>query len=174
MLWPGHIRRVNVFVFDIIQIIRLRPWPYEIVHVALISLVENGQFHRVNVWRQVCRNQPTNWPSDQPTYLSLDTSLLKHKKILLFIGFMVIDRLELMVSTQKSVLKNMHQSWDIKQNEPKIRSPNQTCTILDVLVNISGPGAYFLKPIFALKPWVQAGRFEYHKLCNRKNFVLDL
>ena len=36
--------------------------------------------------------------------------------------------------------------------------------------NISGPGAYFSKPIFALKPWVQAGRFEYHKPHDRKNF----
>ena len=63
---------------------------------------------------------------------------------------------------------------DIKQNVPKIRSPNQTCIILDVLANISGPGAYFSKPIFALKPWVQAGRFEYHEPYNQKNFFSDL
>ena len=38
-------------------------------------------------------------------------------------------------------------SWDIKQNVPKIRSPNQTCIILDVLANILGPSEYFSKPI---------------------------
>ena len=42
--------------------------------------------------------------------------------------------------------------------------------ILDVFANISGPGVYFSKPIFALKPWVQAGHFEYHKPYNPKNF----
>ena len=64
-------------------------------------------------------------------------------------------------------------SQDIKQNVPKIRSPNQTCIILDVFANISGPGAYFSKPIFALKPWVQAGRFEYHEpYNNQKNFFV--
>ena len=36
--------------------------------------------------------------------------------------------------------------------------------------NISGLGACISKPIVALKPWVQAGRFEYHKPYNRKNF----
>ena len=63
---------------------------------------------------------------------------------------------------------------DIKQNVPKIRSPNQTCIILDVFANISGPGANFSKPIVALKPWVQAGRFEYHEPYNPKNFFSDL
>ena len=32
-----------------------------------------------------------------------------------------------------------------------------------IFPNISGPDAYFSKPIFALKPWVQVGRFENHK-----------
>ena len=36
--------------------------------------------------------------------------------------------------------------------------------------NILGLGVYFSKPIFGLKPWVQADRFEYHKLYNRNNF----
>ena len=64
-------------------------------------------------------------------------------------------------------------SWDIKQNVPKIRSPKQTCIILDVLANISGPGAYFSKPIFVLKPCAQAGRFEYHKPQKQNNFFLS-
>ena len=37
----------------------------------------------------------------------------------------------------------------------------------DVLLNISGPGVYFSKPILALKPWIQAGRF------NPKNLFFD-
>ena len=49
------------------------------------------------------------------------------------------------------------------QNVSKFRSPNQICKILDILANILGPVAYFSKPIFALKPWAQAGCFEYHK-----------
>ena len=40
----------------------------------------------------------------------------------------------------------------------------------DVLLNISGPSAYVSKPIFALKPWIQAGRFEYHEPYNPKHF----
>ena len=36
--------------------------------------------------------------------------------------------------------------------------------------NISGLSAYFSKPIIDLKPWAEAGRFEYHKPYNRKNF----
>ena len=34
----------------------------------------------------------------------------------------------------------------------------------------SGSNTYFSKPIFALKPWVQAICFEYHEPYNRKNF----
>ena len=36
--------------------------------------------------------------------------------------------------------------------------------------NILGLGAYFLKPIFALKSWAHAGRFEYHEPYNPNNF----
>ena len=43
-----------------------------------------------------------------------------------------------------------------------------------VFPNISGPDAYFSKPIFALKPWAQAGRFEYHEPYNQKTFFPDL
>ena len=35
--------------------------------------------------------------------------------------------------------------------------------------NIIGLGTYFSKPIFALKPWVRAGQFEYHEPHNRNN-----
>ena len=38
--------------------------------------------------------------------------------------------------------------------------------------NISGSDAYFFKLIFALKPCVQAGRFEYHEPYDWKIFFL--
>ena len=64
-------------------------------------------------------------------------------------------------------------SQDIKQNVPKSGSPNQTCIFWDVLANISGPVAYFSKPIFALKPWAQAGCFEYHEPYKRNKFFFS-
>ena len=39
---------------------------------------------------------------------------------------------------------------------------------------ILGLGAYFSKPIFALKPWVQANQFEYHEPHNLNNFFSPL
>ena len=39
--------------------------------------------------------------------------------------------------------------------------------------NIFGLGAYFSKPFFALKPWVQAGRFEYHEPHNLSKFFFS-
>ena len=40
--------------------------------------------------------------------------------------------------------------------------------------DILGLSAHFLKPIFALKPWVLAGRFEYHEPYNPSNFFFRL
>ena len=38
-----------------------------------------------------------------------------------------------------------------------------------IFANISGLAEYFLKRIFALKHWVQAGRFEYNEPYIRNN-----
>ena len=62
------------------------------------------------------------------------------------------------------------QSQDITKEVHKIGIPNQTFKIWHILADISGLGADFSKPIFALKSWVPAGRFEYHKLHNTNNF----
>ena len=62
----------------------------------------------------------------------------------------------------------------LNQNVPKFMLPNQTCIFWDILANISGPVAYFSKPIFALKPWAQAGHFEYHKPYKRNKFFFEL
>ena len=39
-----------------------------------------------------------------------------------------------------------------------------------ILVNIMGPNVHFSNPIFALKPWAQAGRFKYHEPYKQNNF----
>ena len=58
--------------------------------------------------------------------------------------------------------KNMYQVPRYQAKRPKNQVAKPNMHNFDVLANISGPGAYFSKPIFALKPWVQTGRFEYH------------
>ena len=78
------------------------------------------------------------------------------------------NRLELKVSKQKSVLENVH--------IPKILQiwfgwcPESG----HISANILGLGSYFSKPIFALKPLVQACHFEYHEphKLNQKTFEL--
>ena len=55
------------------------------------------------------------------------------------------------------------ESKDITKKVSKIGLPNQTSKIWHILTDISVLGACFSKPIFALKPLVQAGRFEYHE-----------
>ena len=66
------------------------------------------------------------------------------------------------------------ESRDIGKNVSKFSFSSKMSKISYIFANISGPDAYFSKPIFALKPWVQAGCFDYHKPYNRKNFFLDL
>ena len=46
-------------------------------------------------------------------------------------------------------------------------TPNQTATSFCFFSNISGQGGPFFKPIFALKPWSQDGRFEYNERYKR-------
>ena len=66
------------------------------------------------------------------------------------------------------------ESQDITKKVSKIGLPNQTSKIWHILADISGLGAYFSKPIFALEPWVQAARFEYHEPHNPNNFFFHL
>ena len=55
--------------------------------------------------------------------------------------------LSLWFQFKNRVWKICNESTDIQQNVPKFRLPNKTFILLNVLVNISGPGAYFSKPI---------------------------
>ena len=62
------------------------------------------------------------------------------------------------------------QSQNITKKLLKISLPNQTSKIWHILADISVLGAYFSKPIFALKPWVRAAWFEYHEPYIPNNF----
>ena len=75
----------------------------------------------------------------------------------------------------KSTGKN--QFWKIRTESQvitkklsKIGIPNQTIKIWHIFADILGLGADFSKPIFALKPWDWAGRFEYHEPYKRNDF----
>ena len=70
------------------------------------------------------------------------------------------DQLELTISMQKLVWKIWIGSCNNIQNVSKFDEPNQTFKFRHKLTNILGFGAYFLNPIFALKPWAIASRFE--------------
>ena len=43
-----------------------------------------------------------------------------------------------------------------------------------IFANFSRLGAYFSKPVVALKPWAQAGRFEYHEPYKRNENFFEL
>ena len=62
------------------------------------------------------------------------------------------------------------ESWDIGQKVSKYAGLVWRPGFWHILISISGPGAYFSKPIFALTPWAQAGRFEYLNPKNKTMF----
>ena len=64
-------------------------------------------------------------------------------------------------------------SRDIQQNMSKFEGLVWFVKFWHIFVNISGSDTYFSKPIFALKPWAQAGRFEYNEPYKWKNFFSD-
>ena len=64
--------------------------------------------------------------------------------------------------------------WDIGQNVSNFAGLVWKANFGHFFDDILGLGAYFSKPIFALKSWVQAGRFEYHEPHNLNNFFFRL
>ena len=64
-------------------------------------------------------------------------------------------------------------SQDIAINVSEFDLPNQTSKFWHILTNVSGFNAYVSKPIFGLKPWPQAGRFECNKPINIKQNIFD-
>ena len=91
-------------------------------------------------------------------------------------GFMVLKMTSLSSRFQckNRFWKIRTESRDIGQNVLKYEGLVWRPEFGHILVNISGPNAYFSKPIFALKPWAQVGRFEYHEAYkqNKKIFAL--
>ena len=64
-------------------------------------------------------------------------------------------------------------SLDIGQNVSNFAGLVWKANFVHFFGNILGLGGYFLKLIFALKPWVQAGRFEYHEPHNLGLYKFD-
>ena len=62
------------------------------------------------------------------------------------------------------------ESRDIGQNVSNFAGLVWKADFRHFFGNIVGPGAYFSKPIFALKPRVRADRFEYHEPYNPNDF----
>ena len=94
------------------------------------------------------------------------------KKIIQIIGFMVFKTTgsDSRFQRKNRFWKICTESRDIGKNVSENCLPNQTSKIWHVLADISRLGAYFSKPIFALKPWVRASHFEYHEPYNPNNF----
>ena len=61
-------------------------------------------------------------------------------------------------------------SQNIGQNVPNFAGLVWKADFGHFFGNILALHAYFLKPIFALKPWVWAGWIEYHEPHNQNNF----
>ena len=101
-------------------------------------------------------------PAEFPLKFGSDP-LKGEKKIVQIMGFMVFKStgLDSRFQRKNRFWKICTESQDIIKKVSKIGLPNQTSKIWHILADISRLGAYFSKPIFALKLWVQAGRFEY-------------
>ena len=88
-------------------------------------------------------------------------------------GFMVLFSTGLNSRFQRKnrFWKRSTESWDIVQNMSKFGHFAQKANFWHLFIDISGLAASFLNPIDALKPWVQAGRKEYHEAHKwNKNF----
>ena len=87
-------------------------------------------------------------------------------------GFMVLKTAGLSSRFQRKnrFWKIYNESWDIAQNVSNFAGLVWKADFQHFFGNILGPDAYFSKPIFALKPWVRAGQFEYHEPYNPNSF----
>ena len=105
-------------------------------------------------------------------FKKMSDPFISEKKIVPLMGFMVFKStgLDSRFQRKNRFWKICTESQDITKKVSKIGLPNQTSKIWHILADISGLGAYFSKPIFALKPWVRAGRFEYHQPHNPNDF----
>ena len=93
-------------------------------------------------------------------------------KNFLIMGFMVfkLTCLDSRFQCKNRFWKICTESRDIGQNVSNFAGLVWMAGFRQFFGNILGLGAYFSKPIFALKSWVQAGRFEYHEPHILNNF----
>ena len=82
-----------------------------------------------------------------------------------FVRFIVLKTFVLNTRFQRKnrFEKRTTLGWDICKNVFQHGMPNQTTNQYCFFLNISAQTGSFFKPIFALKPCVQDGRFEYNK-----------
>ena len=94
------------------------------------------------------------------------------KKIVQIMGFMVFKStgLDSRFQRKNRFWKICTGSRDIGQNMSNFAGLVWKADFGHFFGNILGLRTYFSKPIFALKPWVRAGWFEYHEPHNRNNF----
>ena len=97
---------------------------------------------------------------------------IREKKIVRIIGFMVFKSTgsDSRLQRKNRFWKVCNEYWDIGQNVSNFAGLVWNADFRQFFGNFLGLGAYFSKPIFALKPWVQAGRFEYHEPYNPNKF----
>ena len=101
------------------------------------------------------------------------TPLSVKKKIVRIIGFMVFKSTS---SDSRFQHKNRFwkictESWDITQNVSIFAGLVCKADFWHFFGNTLGLSAYFSKPLFTLKSWVRAGRFEYHEPYNSNIFL---
>ena len=91
-------------------------------------------------------------------------------------GFMVLFSTALNSQFQRKnqFWKSSTESWDIVQNMSKFGHFAQNANFWHLFTDISRLTASFLNPIDALKPWVQAGRKEYHEPHKRNKIFFYL
>ena len=125
----------------------------------------------ISVQKKFQLNRSFLRPPEFPLKFGSDP-LKGEKKIVQIMGFMVFKStgLDSRLQRKNQFQKICTECQDITKKVSKIGLPNQTSKIWHVLADISRLGAYFSKQIFALKPWVQAGRFEYHEPYNPNDF----
>ena len=104
------------------------------------------------------------------------TPFITQKFFVPFIGFMVLKTtgLSSQFEGKTQFWKICTECWDIGQNVRIYGGLVWRPEFWHNFANITGTAANFSKPIFALKPWAQAGHFEYHKPYNQNEIFFDL
>ena len=140
------------------------------LHYTLcISIAHSAWYDKLT--KQIQPNRSFLGPPEFPPKFSSDP-FKGEKKIVPIMGFMVFKStgLDSRFQRKNRFWKICTGSRDIGQNMSNFAGLVWKADFLNFFGNILGLGAYFSKPIFVLKPWAWAGRFEYHKPFNPNDF----